>query len=118
MVKRILIAEDEISISKALQDKLQQAGFEVKVVPNGHEVLEILAKEKFDLLLLDLIMPRLDGYSVLKEIRQQGLNLKIIVLSNLGQSSDIEKIKELAVDDYWVKSEISLADIVKNLQKL
>ncbi|PWB39148.1 MAG: response regulator [Parcubacteria group bacterium] len=118
MVKKVLIAEDEASISHALEDKLSSAGFSVKVVPNGHDVLELLKTETFDVLLLDLIMPRLDGFNTMQEIKKQNLPIKVAVLSNLGQEEDIKKVKELGVLDYFVKSETPLSEIVNYLKQL
>jgi len=118
MIKKILIAEDEASVSHALEDKLSSAGFSVRIVSNGHDVLELLQMDTFDVLLLDLIMPRLDGFSTLKEIRGRGWDIKVVVLSNLGQEEDIRKVKEFGVLDYFVKSETPLSEIVDYLKKL
>lgn len=118
MVKTILIAEDEASVSQALEDKLGSAGFTVKAVPNGHEVLEVLKTDKYDLLLLDLIMPRLDGFNTLREIKNLGLDIKVVVLSNLSQVDDVEKVKRMGVLDYFIKSETPLSEIVNYIKQL
>lgn len=118
MVNKILIAEDETSISQALEDKLSAAGFTVKAVPNGHEVLEVLKTEKYDLLLLDLIMPRLDGFNTLMEMKNLGIDIKVVVLSNLGQTDDVEKVKKMGVLNYFIKSETPLSEIVSYLQQI
>jgi DNA-binding response OmpR family regulator len=117
-IKKILIVEDEKAISKILAQKLGNQGFEIKTAYNGEEALEILDKEEFDLILLDLIMPRLDGISALKKMKEKGIKSRIIVVSNLGQKEDIEQVKKLGVTDYFVKAEITLAEIADKIKSL
>jgi DNA-binding response OmpR family regulator len=114
---RILIAEDEKAIAGALDLKLNYAGFETKVVFNGRDALDSLGKEKFDLLILDIIMPQLDGFEVLANLKKMGLKIPVIVVSNLSQVEDINKAKELGAVDFFVKSEISLAEVVEKIKK-
>jgi DNA-binding response OmpR family regulator len=113
----ILIAEDERAIAKALNLKLNHEGFETKLVFNGREALDLLNEEKFDLLILDLIMPRLDGFGVLAEIKSKGLKVPVIVASNLSQAEDISKAKEMGAVDFFVKSDTPVAEIVEKIKK-
>lgn len=117
-LKKILIVEDEYSISKALDIKLNNSGFNTKIVNNGHEAMKVLEKENFDLIILDIIMPRMDGFSTLKEISKRKIKTKVIVLSNLDDDSDVRTAKKFGVAKYLRKSEISLSETVDYIKKL
>ena len=99
MAKKILIAEDERPLSKALELKLRNVGYEVVTVSDGQEAIDLLAKGGFDVLLLDLIMPRADGFAVLEAINAKKVKIKTIVLSNLGQAEILpcEKIGSIGL---------------------
>ncbi len=116
--KKILIVEDEKPVSRALQIKLSKAGFEVKVASNGKEALEIIPKEKFDLILLDLVMPEVDGFRVLETIKNAGIQIPVIVTSNLGQEEDIERARELGAYGYIIKSNTPLSEITQEVQNI
>ncbi|HXV27053.1 MAG TPA: response regulator [Candidatus Paceibacterota bacterium] len=108
----ILIAEDELPLAKALAMKLESAGYTVTAVTNGSECLAELKAKKYDMLLLDLIMPETDGFAVLEELKSRGTKIPTIVLSNLGQEEDIERAKSLGAKDYFIKADTSLSAIV------
>ncbi|MFA5022349.1 MAG: response regulator [Patescibacteria group bacterium] len=110
--KRILIAEDEKPLSRALELKLTSAGYQPKVANNGQEAIEFITKENFDLVVLDLIMPKVDGFGVLEEIKKAGKKIKIIVLSNLNQAGDSKRAKQLGALGYFVKSNTPIGEIV------
>lgn len=110
--KRILIAEDERPMSKALELKLSKAGFDVMPVYDGQSAIDALKKETFDLLILDMVMPIKDGFTVLKEIQDSKIKVNILVSSNLGQEADFNKAKSLGAKDYFVKSDTSIAQII------
>lgn len=111
-MKKILIVEDEKPMAKALELKLNKTGYSTKVVFDGASALRILDAEGFDLILLDLLIPEIDGFDVLTRLRVKGKKTPVIVLSNLSQEEDIRKTKELGALDFLVKSDITLADIV------
>ena len=117
-VKKILIVEDERMIAKMLVMKLQSAGFEVANAYDGGEALAIMEKEKFNLVLLDLMMPRVDGFDVLAELKKRGDMTPVIVATNLNQESDISRVLELGVSNYYVKSDTSLDEIVENIKSV
>jgi DNA-binding response OmpR family regulator len=98
--KKILIGEDERPMAKALELKLNSVGFEAKAVFNGNEVIEELTTNKYDLLLLDLIMPKLGGLEV---IREAGKEQNIIVVSAVGQDNVVKEAKDLGAKGYIVK---------------
>ncbi len=119
--KYILIVEDEHAIAKALQLKLQHSGFDVQVVSNGKEALALCEKKKarrFDLILLDLIMPIMNGFDFLAALKSKGVDIPVIVSSNLSQDEDIKRAKALGADDYYVKSEIPISGVVEHVQKI
>ncbi len=114
---KILIAEDERAIAGALNLKLNHVGFDSSVAFNGREAMDNLQKEKYDLLILDLIMPQLDGFGVLAEIKEKGIKIPVIVASNLSQTEDINKAKELGAVDFFIKSDTPVAEIVEKIKK-
>lgn len=116
-VYKILIAEDERAIAGALNLKLNHEGFDAKVAFNGKEALDLLQKEKFDLLILDLIMPQLDGFGVLSGIKDKGIKIPVIVASNLSQAEDIDKAEGLGAIDFFIKSDTPVSEIVEKIKK-
>lgn len=114
MNKKILIAEDDNFLVNAYRLKFEKSGFEVQIAFDGNMALEILNKFVPSVILLDLIMPNMDGFSVLAELKKDEKYNKIpvIVTSNLGQKEDIEKAMNLGAKDFFVKSDTSIADIV------
>lgn len=116
--KKILIAEDERPMARALELKLNKYGFEAKVVSNGEEALEELGKTKYDLLLLDLMMPIKDGFGVLEGIKEKGYTIPVIISTNLSQENDVKKAKELGAKDYFVKSDTPINEVITRVEKV
>ncbi len=114
--KRVLIVEDEEPVARALQLKLQRYGIESEVVSDGQEALLKISRDNFDLVTLDLILPKMDGFDVLKEIRKKGNTIPVLVVSNLGQEEDVQRAKNLGALDYFVKSNMQLAQIVERIR--
>ncbi len=110
--KRILIVEDERPLAHALELKLSHEGYETTIAGTGSAGLKAALEGNFDMILLDVILPELDGFSVLKQLKEKGNKTPVIVLSNLGQDEDQKKAKELGAIDYMVKSNAPLGDIV------
>ena len=119
MARKILIAEDEAFIANLYKIELeQQAGVEVKVALNGKEALEMIKKEKFSLLLLDLLMPDMDGFEVLAALKKDHIRIPVtVVLTNLSQDIDRKKCKELGAEDYIIKSETSADELWEKVKK-
>lgn len=115
--KKILIAEDDKPISKAMQLKLESSGYTVDVAQDGKIALEMLEETEYDLLLLDIVMPVLNGFKVLEELKNKESSIPVIVMSNLGQAEDIEKAKSLGAKNYFIKSNIDLNEVVTNVEK-
>lgn len=118
MKKRILIAEDEKPIARALELKLSGSGYEAVAAYNGEEAIEKMEEGEFDLVLLDLVMPKMDGFAVLGQMQANNKKIPVIVLSNLGQEEDIKRAKTLGAIDYFVKSNISLTEVVSYIDNL
>jgi DNA-binding response OmpR family regulator len=121
IIKRILIAEDDKPIAKALQLKLEHSGFAVVVVNDGEEASKAIETEDFSIILLDLMMPKKDGFTFLAELKARPdakAATPVIILSNLSQEGDIQKAKDLGAAGYFVKSDIPLVEIVNNVKRI
>ena len=118
-MSKILVAEDDKFLASAYQVKLTKAGHEVKIVSDGQETIDALTSFAPDLLILDLIMPKVDGFAVLEYMGQKP-NLKsipVIVASNLGQADDIVKATKLGAKEYVVKTDLSMKDLLQKVSK-
>ncbi len=111
--KKILIIEDEKTLARALELKLTSSGFGVVTVLNGEEGITLLKKESFDLILLDLIMPKMDGFAVLEILKTKKIKTPVLVLSNLSQQNDVKRTKEFGVKEFFIKSNTPIAVIVE-----
>lgn len=114
----VLIAEDEIPIAKGLSLKLHSVGFETIVVHDGESAITALRESTFDLILLDLVMPKKDGFFVLEELRKLHIATPVIVSSNLSQEEDIKRARELGAKDYFIKSDTTLVEIVEKVKQV
>lgn len=117
--KKILVVEDESSLSRALKDKFEKEGFSVSVAENGATGLEAAFKEVPDMILLDIAMPVMDGLEMLRLLRNNdtGKNLKVIILTNYGDMDKFVQAKELGASDYLVKADWGMKDIVDRVNK-
>ncbi|PLX28394.1 hypothetical protein C0581_02595 [Candidatus Parcubacteria bacterium] len=116
--KKILIAEDEKPMAKALELKLNNSGYEAKAVFDGVEAVEALEQDKYDLMLLDLMMPKKDGFGVLEDMKAKKIKVPVIVSTNLSQDADIERAKKLGAKDYFVKSDTPITGVIEHIQKI
>lgn len=119
MAKKILIIEDEETLQKALGQYLEEEKFEVCSAMDGEKGIEMAKSEKPDLVLLDIILPKKDGFQVLEEIKQNEdtKNIPVILLTNLESMEDIQKAFDKGATTYLVKSEYKLEDIVKKINE-
>lgn len=113
---KILIVEDTEAISKAISLKLESESFEVITASSGEEALNAVEKDIFDVILLDLVIPDLNGFTILEKFKEKNISNNVIVLSNLSQPEDIEKAKAYGIKEYFVKSEVSIAKVVEYIQ--
>ena len=116
--KKILIIEDEKTLARALELKLTLSNFAVSVAFNGEEGIKLLEKKIFDLILLDLIMPKMDGFAVLETLKIKRIKTPVMVLTNLGQDNDVRRTKEFGVKEFLIKSNTPIATIVARVVKL
>ncbi len=117
---KIVIAEDDKFLSKVLSNKFRRNNYEVFIASDGIEAGNKIRTEMPDIVLLDLIMPNKNGFEILEEIKaeKQFKNLPIIVLSNLGQKSDIARSRQLGAADYLVKSNLSINEVVNKVKEI
>lgn len=111
---KILIVEDDEFLRSLTAKRLEKENFVVVVAVDGETALGIATEEKPDLILLDLLLPGLNGFQVLEKIKASDLlkNIPVIIFSNLGQREDIEKAKELGANDFLIKANFTLDDVV------
>lgn len=116
--KIILIVEDESSLMLVLHDRLITEGFQISKARNGEEALSMALTEHPDLILLDLLMPVMDGITMLKKLREDawGKEAKVMVLTNLGEEAKLEESKALGVVDYLVKADWKIEDVVQKIK--
>lgn len=112
-MSKILIVEDDLVLKKALVDYLGGENFEVLGAEDGETGVEMALREKPDLILLDIVLPKKDGYQVLKEVKanKETANTPIVLLTNLGSIADVEKALELGATTYLVKADYKLEEI-------
>jgi CheY-like chemotaxis protein len=113
--KTILIAEDTAPIAEALQLKLQAIGYTVIPAEDGEIAIQSLKKQKPDLIVTDIMMPKIDGFALVAEAKKSYPDLPIIVFSDLSQKEDHDRMATLGITDFIVKSATSLAETVKKI---
>ena len=117
-LKRILLVEDDDALASVYITRLQAEGFDVRRVANGEEALDAARSYTPDLVLLDVMMPKVSGFDVLDILRNtpETANLKVIMLTALSQEADQERAKSLGADDYLVKSQVVISDVVDRIR--
>jgi len=112
--KKILIVEDDSLLLKVMSTTFLAEKFEVVTVENGLEVLEAAKKFSPDIIMLDLIIPGIDGFAVLKQLKEDGAtkNIPVAIMSNLGSEGDIKSTKALGADEYFIKANTEISKIV------
>ncbi len=113
--KTVLIVEDDVFLQKAYDIKFKKEGIELLIASDGDEALTYLAKDPPDLVLLDIMLPGISGFDVLRQIRsnEKWKSVPVVILSNLGQAEDIEKGKNLGVKEYIIKANSKINDVIK-----
>lgn len=115
--KKILIVEDEKPLARALELKLIHEGFQVELLISGDGIIPILEKNDISLIICDLMMPKVDGFQVLKEMKEKEINVPVIVLTNLGQVEDEKRVRDLGAIEFFVKSDTPLLKIVEYIKQ-
>lgn len=123
--RKILVVEDDPFLSDIYNTKLKQAGFDVDLALTGEDCLRKIAENKYDLMVLDIVLPQVDGWEILariKEMRRQQSNpkiddLKIIILSNLGQKEEVKKGFDLGADSFMIKAHFTPSEVAQEINK-
>jgi len=116
-MKKILVVEDDAFLANAYRVKLTKASYQVAVAADGDEALSALLEDSYDLIILDLVLPKVDGFVVLSKIKKDPRfsKIPIIVVSNLSQAEDIKKAKSLGASDYIVKTDLSIKEVLAKI---
>jgi len=116
--KKILLVEDDIALAGVYKSRLELEGFDVSHVANGEEALSTAIAVKPDLIVLDAMMPKINGFDVLDILRNtpDTMNVRVIMLTALSQPTDKERAKQLGADDYLVKSQVVISDVVERIR--
>lgn len=116
--RKILLVEDEMALSAVYRSRLELEGFDVREVHNGEDALSATVEYRPDLILLDAMMPKISGFDVLDILRNtpETANVRIIMLTALSQPKDKERAESLGVDDYLVKSQVVISDVVSRIK--
>lgn len=116
--KKILLVEDDVALAAVYRSRLELENFETREVNNGEEALQAVKEFKPDLVLLDAMMPRVNGFDVLDILRNtpETAGLRVIMLTALSQAKDKQRAESLGVDDYLVKSQVVIGDVVDRVK--
>jgi DNA-binding response OmpR family regulator len=117
-MKKILIVEDEKLVLKSIKITLEEEGYDVFTAKNGEEGLATAIKEKPDLILLDIIMPKMNGMEMLRQLRKDnwGKDAIVMLLTNLSESEKVAEATKYKVFDYLIKSDWKLSDTVEKIK--
>ena len=123
-MKNILLVEDDPFLIDIYTTKLKEAGFSVEVATDGEGGLRLITEKKFDLLVLDIVLPQIDGWEILRKIKNEKLktknfrDLKIVVLSNLGQKDEVEKGIKLGATKYLIKAHYTPSEVIEEIKEV
>ena len=117
-MNKILLVEDDVALSAVYKSRLELEGFDTREVNNGEDALSSALEYKPDLIVLDAMMPKISGFDVLDILRNtpETGNIKIVMLTALSQPKDKERAENLGVDDYLVKSQVVIGDVVERVK--
>ena len=120
MSKSILLVEDDPFLIDIYSTKLKESGFSVEVASDGESALRKVKEKEPDLVILDIVLPQLDGWEILRQIKSDPKlkNIKIIILSNLGQKEEVERGVELGAVKYLIKAHYTPSEVVEEVKKI
>jgi CheY-like chemotaxis protein len=120
MAKKILIVEDDTFLQGLISRKLGADGFDIAIALDGNAALTSIAQSKPDLILLDLLLPQVDGYEVLRKVRQNPdwKDIPVIVFSNLSEEKDVKKAKDLGINEYMIKANFTLDELSQKAKQV
>lgn len=122
-MKNILLVEDDPFLIDIYSTKLKESGFQVEVASDGPKALVKIGEKKFDLVLLDIVLPQMDGWEILEKMQNEKIkmkndDLKIIILSNLGQKSEVERGLSLGAVKYLIKAHYTPSEVVQEIEEV
>jgi DNA-binding response OmpR family regulator len=117
-MKKILLIEDDPLLIDIYTTKLKEAGFLAVVARDGEMAMEMIRKEKPDLVLLDIVLPHADGWEILKKIKKDPDAPKVVILSNLGQKEEVEKGLELGAEKYLIKADYTPSQVIEQIKEI
>ena len=115
---KVLLIDDDPFIADMYALKLKAEGFQIEVARDGKEGVKKVAEFDPDVILLDIVMPGLDGFGVLEDLRKKGDRRKVILLTNLGQKEDVERGMRLDADDYVIKAHFTPSEVVEKIRSI
>ncbi len=118
--KKIIIVEDDQSLQNALSEVISREGFEVESAFDGEEAIKTIGKYKPDLVLLDIILPKKNGYDVLQKLKKdpETKSIPVMILTNLEEVDNVQKALDLGATNYLVKSDFSLKDVMGKIREI
>jgi CheY-like chemotaxis protein len=116
--RRVLLAEDDRFLRKAAETTLKRSGYAVLATADGEEALRVAKSDPPDLILLDLVMPKMNGFEVLRALKRDAATagIPVIILSNLGQDRDVQQAMEAGAAAYFVKADLPLQALVQRVE--
>lgn len=114
----VLLVEDDVFLSGIYQKKFEMEGYKVTAVDNGEKVLPEAKKKMPDIILLDILLPKMDGFTALSKLKEdeQVKNIPVILLTNLGQKDDVEKGLQMGAVDYLIKAHFKPSEVVDKIK--
>lgn len=116
--KKILIIEDERPLLAVIKSKLELSGYDVVAAEDGEKGERMVVDEKPDLVLLDILLPKKDGFQVLEGLNAKGINVPIVIISNSGQPVEVDRALKMGVRDYLIKADFSPTEVLEKVEKL
>jgi len=119
-MKQILLVEDDPFLVDIYTTKFKEMGFVIEVAQDGNQVMRKITEKKIDLVLLDIVLPHIDGWEILKNIKEDPKlkDLKVVILSNLGQQSEIDKAFSMGAAKYLIKAHYTPSEVVEEIKKI
>jgi len=116
----VLLVEDDVFLSGIYQKKFEMEGFKVSLADNGEKALVEVKKKKPDIVMLDILLPKLDGFAVLGKLKadSETKDIPVILLTNLGQKDDVEKGLQMGAVDYLIKAHFKPSEVVDKIKKV
>ncbi len=119
-MKQILLVEDDPFLIDIYATKFKEMGFDIDIARDGSQALRKILEKKIELVLLDIVLPQVDGWEILERIKQEDSlkDLKVVILSNLGQKSEVDRAFALGATKYLIKAHYTPSEVVEEIKKI